>query len=334
MSNLITILPKEILELSTQITESKKLEVSQVLAEVFDQTTNWNQEVSQITVLSVEDKKTMEKAKTLRLKVKKARLEAEKRFDAKRAEVQIKMVDYKTEDTLWLKAKQSMQAITKGIEEKCEWQEKFAERLEKEQKKAKTQARLAETRIYKPDISEYDINNLSDEMFLTLLNSIKKDFEDRIEAEKLAKQQEDELKEKKERLNNRRNIAFKYGQFFGLDLTTDPSEEVFEEALELAKNRLEIDTIKKAKLQADLDKANKERIELEEAYNKSRLVRELEEKQKVDKEKEEQELIIKAEKNNKFKEWLLENNFNSKTDSYTQNGNEFTLIRVISKIII
>ncbi len=339
--NKITVLPAEIQELSTKVEASKQEEVKQILNEIFTQTANWTAEIEAIQVQSTEDKELMEKARQIRLEVKNARLEAEKRFDAKRAEVQIKMVDFKTEDTLWLKAKQSMQAITQGIEKKAKWQEEFAERFETEQKLAKTQTRLAEMREFKPETLESDVADLSDEMFNTLLAGVKKAHEDKIEADRLAKIEQDKLKEKQDRFNLRRDLAFPYGHFFELSLTTDPSEEIFQKALTLAKEKFEADKIKRDQLQADLDKANKEKADRAKQDEIDRIAKENEDKRKKQEQEDEAkkiqddlDLAKKAEKNKKFKEWLTKNNYNEATDSWKQNGNEFTLIRIISKIVI
>ena len=71
------------------------------------------EQLERVTVESIDDKVNMKLANTIRLGVRQVRLEAEKTFDAKRAEVQQKMLSYKTEDQLWLKAKQTMQILTK-----------------------------------------------------------------------------------------------------------------------------------------------------------------------------------------------------------------------------
>lgn len=51
-------------------------------------------------------------------------------------------------------------------------------------------------------------------------------------------------------------------------------------------------------------------------------------------EKLEQEEKERAEKNNRYLAWRKAHNYNPKTDKITQNGNEFTLTRVISTIVI
>jgi hypothetical protein len=49
------------------------------------------------------------------------------------------MLSYKTEDQLWLKAKQTMQILTKEIEENARWKEETRQRFEAEQKELKAE---------------------------------------------------------------------------------------------------------------------------------------------------------------------------------------------------
>jgi hypothetical protein len=341
MSNIITVLPTEVQELSTKVEASKQVEVKNILNEIFTQTANWNAEIEAIQVESPNDIASMEKARQLRLVVKNARLEASKKFKAKRDEVQIKMVDFKTEDTLWLKAAQSMEAVAKGIETKAEWKEKFAERFEAEQKEAKAQTRLAEIRIYKPEIQKSEIENLTDDIFEALLSGAKKSHEDKIKADELAKKIQEENEAKESRLRDRMSIAFPFSQFFDLDLRTDPSQEEFETALKEAKDKFELDKAEKARLQAELDKANQEKQEQQAKEAKEKADREAKEKADLqaklaqeESEKAEKENEEKARKNEEYGIWLKSNKYNPVTDTVTREGDKFILTRKISEIVI
>ncbi|MBK9258143.1 MAG: hypothetical protein IPM42_22110 [Saprospiraceae bacterium] len=94
-------------------------------------------QLDSIVVKDENDKVNMKLANTIRLGVRQVRLEAEKTFDAKRSEVQAQMLSFKTEDQLWLKSKQTMQLLTKEIEENARWKEETRERFEAEQKELK-----------------------------------------------------------------------------------------------------------------------------------------------------------------------------------------------------
>jgi serine kinase of HPr protein (carbohydrate metabolism regulator) len=74
------------------------------------------EQLDSVNVADEFDKASMKVANTIRLNVRQVRLEAEKTFDKKREEVQAQMIGFKTEDALWLKAKQTMQILTKEIE--------------------------------------------------------------------------------------------------------------------------------------------------------------------------------------------------------------------------
>jgi hypothetical protein len=309
--NQITI-PVEILEISQQVNENKQVEVSTILNEIFTQVKTWEAEIATISVTSVDDKAQMKKANELRIKVKNARLNAEKQFDQKRADVKALMIDYQTEDSLWLKAKQMMQIQTKAIEEKAEWQEKFAERFEREQKELKTQLRLSQIQQYKPETTANQVSDLTDEFFNTLLNGAKTEFEERIkakeEAEKLA------LEAEKQRQIEAENLRLE-------------NEKLKAEA---EKTRLEneakakIDAEEKAKLQAEVKKAEEKAM--------SDLVISQKELANTLRANEEAE---KARKNQAYKNWLSDNMYNPKQDEVINLGNGvFKLVREISKIVI
>jgi len=306
------IIPVEILEISQKVNESKQVEVATILSEVFTQVKTWESEISTISVNSIEDKAQMKKANELRIKVKNARLEAEKRFDSKRADVKALMIDYQTEDSLWLKAKQMMQIQTKAIEEKAEWQEKFVERYEKEQKDLKTQVRLLEIQKYKPETTSNQVSDLTDEIFNSLLNGVKTEFEEQIktkeEAERLALQAE------KQRLTESENLR--------LENERMKAEAILIRLENEAKTKIEAE--EKAKLQAEIDKVNNEKAEkirLENEANQAKL--------------QASEEAEKTRKNQTYKNWLSDNQYDPKQDEVINLGKgEFKLVREISKIVI
>jgi colicin import membrane protein len=309
--NQITI-PVEILEISQQVNENKQVEVSTILNEIFTQVKTWEAEIATISVTSIDDKTQMKKANELRIKVKNARLNAEKQFDQKRSDVKALMIDYQTEDSMWLKAKQIMQIKTKAIEEKAEWQEKFAERFEREQKELKTQLRLSQIQQYKPETTANQVSDLTDEFFNTLLNGAKTEFEERIKAKEEAEKQA--LEAEKQRQIEAENLRLE-------------NEKLKAEA---EKTRLEneakakIEAEEKAKLQAEVKKAEEKAM--------SDLVisqRELANTLRANEEAE------KARKNQAYKNWLSDNMYNPKQDEVINLGNGvFKLVREISKIVI
>jgi hypothetical protein len=177
-------LPQEVQSLALLVAPDKKEEVQTVLTQIFTGTSDWSNQVDAIHVKDVNDLMSITMADSARLNIKKARLAAEKIFDAKRAEVQQKMADFKTEDALWLKAKQVMVITFKAIEEKAEWKARYIERHEAEQKALRTEIRITKVRVFNPEITSAEIESMTDDSFNAFLSGIEKVHNEKIEAAK------------------------------------------------------------------------------------------------------------------------------------------------------
>lgn len=186
MENQLAVLPSEVAEIAKNVSVEKRNEVQTVLNHVFNGVAKMREQLDGVTVADANDKVNMKLANTIRLGVRQVRLEAEKTFDAKRAEVQQQMLSYKTEDSLWLKAKQTMQILTKEIEENARWKEETKERFEAEQKELKVQQRMLKVAKVAPETARTEFENMSDETFEMFFTGIEKAYNDKIAAEKKA----------------------------------------------------------------------------------------------------------------------------------------------------
>ena len=166
-NQLVLVLPSEVAEIAKNVSVEKRNEVQTVLNHVFNGVAKMREQLDGVTVADANDKVNMKLANTIRLGVRQVRLEAEKTFDAKRAEVQQQMLSYKTEDSLWLKAKQTMQILTKEIEENARWKEETKERFEAEQKELKVQQRMLKVAKVAPEMARTEFESMSDETFAT-----------------------------------------------------------------------------------------------------------------------------------------------------------------------
>lgn len=213
----LVILPPEVKEIAVKVNPEKQQEVSDILTQIFQGTADWEQQIEAIKVESVADTMAMQMADVARKNVKKARLQATELFDAKRQEVQAQMIDFQTEDKLWLKAKQIMEIKFKAIEDKAKYKAEFLERYAAEQRFSRNQQRLTQCLKYNPDITMAEVENLSDELY----NFFVKSLEDAYNARKLADdkaRQEQEAKEKADALHKQRVSQIKHlSQFFDLD---------------------------------------------------------------------------------------------------------------------
>ena len=185
-NQLAVVLPNEVAEIAKNVSVEKRNEVQTVLNHVFNGVAKMREQLDGVTVTDANDKVSMKLANTIRLGVRQVRLESEKTFDAKRADVQQQMLSYKTEDALWLKAKQTMQILTKEIEENARWKEETKERFEAEQKELKVQQRMLKVAKVAPEMARTEFESMSDETFEMFFAGIEKAFNDKIEAEKKA----------------------------------------------------------------------------------------------------------------------------------------------------
>ena len=286
-NQLAVVLPNEVAEIAKNVSVEKRNEVQTVLNHVFNGVAKMREQLDGVTVTDANDKVNMKLANTIRLGVRQVRLEAEKTFDAKRADVQQQMLSYKTEDSLWLKAKQTMQILTKEIEENARWKEETKERFEAEQKELKMQQRMLKVAKVAPEMLRSEFENMSDETFEIFLAGIEKSFNDKIEAEKKAEEER---------------------------LAKEKAEAEAREKMRIENERLKAEAEAKEKQLADeRAKAEAERKKIEEAAKKEReeadrkLKAEQEasriaaEKAKAEKDKLEAELRAKAEADEKAK---------------------------------
>ena len=205
-NQLVVVLPSEVAEIAKNVSVEKRNEVQTVLNHVFNGVAKMREQLDRVNVTDASDKVNMKLANTIRLGVRQVRLEAEKTFDAKRAEVQQQMLSYKTEDSLWLKAKQTMQILTKEIEENARWKEETKERFEAEQKELKVQQRMLKVAKVAPEMARTEFESMSDETFEMFFTGIEKAYNDKIEAEKKAEAEriEKEKAEAEERVRIRK----------------------------------------------------------------------------------------------------------------------------------
>lgn len=284
MENKLTVLPNEVRELAVKVSESKQAEVQTVLQQIFTGTDDWERQVDEIEVKSINDTMSIQLADVARLNSKKARLSAEKIFDSKRNEVQNLKAEFDLEDKLWLKAKQVMQLKFKAIEEKAEWKANFAKRYEAEQKELRTQQRILSVSKY-AEINRIEFENMSDDSFESFINGLKSTHEAKIEAERLAEELRiAKAKAEAERIESQRleNIKLK---------------KEAEERERLA----QIEANKRAQIEAE--RVAKEAIEAKERAEKERKEREsYEDKIKAERiERERVEAELKAKRDSEIK---------------------------------
>lgn len=301
MENKLVVIPKEVEELSLKVSEEKREEVKLVLNNVFSGTSEWKSQVEAIEVKDINDSMSIQLADTARKNAKNARLDAEKIFDAKRADVQSKMQGFKTEDALWLKAKQTMQILFKDIEETAKYKADFVKRYEAEQRELRNQIRYNKLLAFIPDeeISMIEVDSMSDESFTFYLSGIEKQYNDRIEAEKKAEEERKEVERIDKLGRERQAVIYKYMQFqdeiqsvITLGKMTKTDFETLIQTLEIKKQDYDK---KQEEIRKENERLKKEREEAE----KKRIAEEKVRAEKERKEREAYEAKIKAEREEK-----------------------------------
>lgn len=207
-------LPAEVAEIAKNVSFEKRNEVQAVLNLVFSGVAKMREQLDLVVVADENDKVNMKLANTIRLGVRQERLSAEKTFDAKRDDVQAKMLGYKTEDQLWLKAKQTMQILTKEIEETARWKEETKERIEAERKEVIIQDRIIKVSKFNNEVVSTEYANMSDSMFDLFLSGLEKAYNDKIEAEKKAEEERIEAERKSKLHEERKQIAIPFFEFW------------------------------------------------------------------------------------------------------------------------
>lgn len=275
MENQLVVLPQEVAKIAENVSVEKRNEVQAVLNHVFNGVAKMREQLDSVTVSDANDRVNMKLANTIRLGVRQVRLDAEKTFDAKRAEVQQQMLSYKTEDSLWLKAKQTMQILTKEIEENARWKEETKERFDAEQRELKVQQRILRVAKVSPEMQRSEFENMSDETFEMFYSGIEKAYNDKIESERKAEEErvakekaeaEERERIRKENERLKAEAEAKEKQLAAERAKAEAERKKIEEAAkkerEEAERKLKAER-EKARIEAEKAKAEKAKLEAE-----------------------------------------------------------------------
>lgn len=309
-NQLTVVMPADVEKIAQSVSIEKRTEVQSVLNHVFNGVAKMREQLETVTVADENDRVNMKLANTIRLGVRQVRLDAEKTFDAKRAEVQQQMMSFKTEDALWLKAKQTMQILTKEIEENARWKEETRQRFEAEQKELKIQQRMVEVAMFAPEIARSEFELMSDETFTRFLSGIEKSYNERVEAERKAEVEriEREIIEveerERQRIENERLKAEAAERERQIEAERKEAERKRREIEEKARIELEKAEAEQKRLREEFDKKQSaeaaERKKLEDELRKKR---EAEEKEKAAKIKADKDAAAAPDRE-KLKSWI------------------------------
>ena len=215
------------------------------------------------------------------------------------------MLGFKTEDSLWLKAKQTMIILTKEIEDLAKYKEETKQRIESERKELKVQERIVKLEKFDSQLPRYEFENMSDDMFEMFFAGVEKAFNDQIEAKKKAEIERLE-KEKAQLLHQERKEQilpywnFVPIQFRNDDFSTMTENEWIERFNWTVEEKKKDDDLKeKQRLENERLKSENEAKEkqLKEERAKAEQERKaLEEKQRIENEAKEKQLQLERKK--------------------------------------
>lgn len=258
------------IEQETQISQETSKNLKTVFMPFFEEAKNFEQQAKAIEVTSEDQVDEMEKAREVRLHLKRLRCDAEK-----------KRKEMKAESLRKGKAIDGMANIIKylivPLEEHLKEQEDFAKIKREKERQERLNQRLEKLSDYETDPGMYNLGDMSDENFQSLIDTLEKQKEEARQAE---------LREEQERIEKEKKQA-------------EERERIRKENERLKKEKEERE--KRSRLEEKKRKKEEEkRRKKEEAERKKqeqKLRKEREERAKI-----ERELRKKAERERKQKE--------------------------------
>ena len=291
-------------EFGLEKTEAQKIE--SVFTPMLEKMVGLEKEYNVVITLPMETE-TIRKARELRLRYVKIRTGTDKIHETAKAYYLAggRFVD------AWRNA-QKFSAINK--ENELEKIEKHFELIEQEKKEKLNQERIVLLQEYIPDVSFYNLKEMSMEGFNQLLSSSKLAFETQKEAERKA--EEDRIAKEKADAETQKKMIIENEK---LKKEAEAREKV------LVKERAE----QEKKLEAERAKSKAE-AEAREKVEAQLRAKEEAEKELVINEKKETENRVKFEANKKYQDFLKENNYNEETD-IVENNSIYRLVATFNK---
>lgn len=269
---------------------------------LFEEAKKLSVEAKDILVKDESDTASMTNARQVRLKLKNIRVETEK----VRKELKEDIVrEGKAIDGI----SNIIKAIIVPAEDYLDKQENYIEILKEERKQERLKYRTSELSKYVTDISLYNIVDMPDEVFDQLLNGAKKALEDKQEAERLAKIEEEKIRKEKEEEEKRIREENE-------KLKSEKEAREKEEAERIEKDRIE-----------------KEKVEKEQKEKLEAITREKEEAEKKLKEKEEAERKQKEEAERKVEQERLAQLEDDRQQSLKPEKQKLTDLAIMIKTI-
>lgn len=216
MSEEITALPAKLEYVTRQVkvTDEYRRDLQEKLMPYFVVLEEWETRVKAFKAQGSFTDEDMSKARAGRQLIQQRRLQATKIIDAARKFIQDGMADFKNADTLWLRAKQNLDADLKALEADLK---EIEETREREEKAAIERARVERRAILEPICSNpdiYPLGTMSEGDFQNLKATLQIQYDRLLEAEEgirkleeaealLEKQRDEALQKENEKLQRK-----------------------------------------------------------------------------------------------------------------------------------
>lgn len=239
----------------------------------------------EVQVTDVTDVAGMEKAKSMRKKLKEIRVGVEhKRKELKEDSLRVSQAI----DSVARRVKEEIEPAEKYLEE----QEKFAEIKAAEEKAKVTTERLSKLAEYTTDVTVYSVEDMSVEQFDTLVAGLEAQKQQRIKEEKeaeAARLAEIEAEKKRQAEIEAENAKLK-AEAEARELALEKERQAER------KKQTEIDAKRDAELKAEREKAEAERVKREEVERKQREQDEIQARIKAEAEEKERQALLSPDK--------------------------------------
>lgn len=286
----------------SQLDDTKSQVVLDSFIKFFETAKDYEQKAKAIKVTDVTQIAEMKQAREVRLELKKIRVDAE---NTRKTLKEQSLREGKAIDGI----ANVIKALIVPIEGHLELQEKFAEILEEKNKDEVTEQRFKKLSVV-ADASLYNLRDMSEEAFSELLKSSTTAYEAMLDAEKKA----EEARIEQQRLQEEEQVEIRKD-----NERLKQEAEAREKSLEEEREKVRVEAEAREKLEKDI--LEKEMVEKE--------AREKEERQ-IATEKEDENRLQKEQR---YKTFLEENEYNYKTKHLfhiEKVGNEVRLYKIIN----
>lgn len=255
------------------LTDETASQIERQFSPMLKKMTELESEFNEVVNLPIEDPDTSKKAKEVRLKYVKIRTGT--------AEIHKKQKQFYLNGGRYVDGWKNAQLFaSQGKEEKLKEIENYAENLEKERIAKIVKEREDAISPFVDDVTVLNISGMTDDVFNAYLSAKKKDYEDRLEAEKQAEKERLRIEAVEKKHHERTMKALPFRAFWVGDLTKEMSDKEFNTFLSKAIAAKEKHEKEQEKIRAENERLKEQNRKREEAEKARKQKEEMERREK------------------------------------------------------